>query len=56
MWRWQTLPSSTLGSVVNNVDVAVQQDADAIREALYRQSFGWCAGWNACTRLEKATA
>ena len=26
--------------VVNNVDVAVQQDADAIREALYRQAFG----------------
>ena len=26
--------------VVNNVDVVVQQDADAIREALYRQAFG----------------
>lgn len=26
--------------VVNNVDVAVQQDADAIRDALYRQAFG----------------
>jgi len=26
--------------VLNNVDVAVQQDADAIRDALYRQAFG----------------
>ncbi|MBX9831551.1 MAG: ACP S-malonyltransferase [Burkholderiaceae bacterium] len=26
--------------VVNNVDVAVQQEADAIRDALYRQAFG----------------
>lgn len=26
--------------VVNNVDVAVQTDADAIRDALYRQAFG----------------
>lgn len=26
--------------VVNNIDVAVQQDADKIRDALYRQAFG----------------
>ena len=26
--------------VINNVDIAVQQDADAIRDALYRQAFG----------------
>ena len=26
--------------VLNNIDVAVQTDPDAIREALYRQSFG----------------
>jgi [acyl-carrier-protein] S-malonyltransferase len=26
--------------VVNNIDVAVQTDADAIRDALYRQAFG----------------
>jgi [acyl-carrier-protein] S-malonyltransferase len=26
--------------VVNNIDVAVQSDADAIRDALYRQAFG----------------
>ena len=34
-------------AVVNNVDVAVQQDADAIRDALYRQAFGpvrWVEG------------
>ena len=33
--------------VVNNVDVAVEQDADAIRDALYRQAFGpvrWVEG------------
>ena len=27
-------------AVVNNIDVAVQTDADAIRDALYRQAFG----------------
>ena len=27
-------------AVVNNVDVAVQTDADAIRDALYRQAYG----------------
>ena len=26
--------------VINNIDVAVQTDADAIRDALYRQAFG----------------
>ncbi|MDC5467596.1 ACP S-malonyltransferase, partial [Acinetobacter baumannii] len=26
--------------VLNNIDVTVQQDADAIRDALYRQAFG----------------
>ena len=26
--------------VVNNIDVAVQHEPDAIREALYRQAFG----------------
>ena len=26
--------------VVNNIDVAVQTDPDAIRDALYRQAFG----------------
>jgi [acyl-carrier-protein] S-malonyltransferase len=34
--------------VINNIDVTVQTDADAIRDALYRQAFGRCAGWSAC--------
>lgn len=36
--------------VLNNVDVAVQHDADAIRDALYRQAFGpvrWVEGVHA---------
>ena len=39
--------------VVNNVDVAVQQDADAIREALYRQAFG-PVRWVECVQALKA--
>ena len=39
--------------VVNNVDVAVQQDADAIREALYRQAFG-PVRWVDCMQALKA--
>ena len=39
--------------VVNNVDVAVQQDADAIREALYRQAFG-PVRWVECVHALKA--
>ena len=39
--------------VVNNVDVAVQQDADAIREALYRQAFG-PVRWVECIQKIKA--
>lgn len=35
--------------VLNNVDVAVQQDADAIRDALYRQAFG-AVRWVECVR------
>ena len=38
--------------VVNNVDVAVQQDADAIREALYRQAFG-PVRWVECVQALK---
>jgi [acyl-carrier-protein] S-malonyltransferase len=30
--------------VVNNIDVAVQSTPDGIRDALYRQAFGPCAG------------
>ena len=38
-------------AIVNNIDVQVQQDADAIRAALYRQAFGpvrWVEGLRAC--------
>lgn len=39
--------------VLNNVDVAVQQDADAIRDALYRQAFG-PVRWVECVLALKA--
>ncbi|WP_010110459.1 ACP S-malonyltransferase, partial [Verminephrobacter aporrectodeae] len=40
-------------AVVNNVDVAVQQDAQAIRDALYRQAF--CpVRWVECVRALQA--
>ncbi|WCM95406.1 ACP S-malonyltransferase [Acidovorax sp. NCPPB 2350] len=39
--------------VVNNVDVAVLQDADAIRDALYRQAFG-PVRWVECIGALKA--
>ena len=38
--------------VLNNVDVAVQQDADAIRDALYRQAFG-AVRWVECVQALK---
>ena len=38
--------------VVNNVDVAVQQDVDAIRDALYRQAFG-PVRWVECVQALK---
>jgi [acyl-carrier-protein] S-malonyltransferase len=41
--------------VLNNVDVAVQQDADAIRDALYRQAFG-AVRWVECVQALKAVA
>ena len=40
-------------SVVNNIDVAVQTDPDAIREALYRQAFG-PVRWVECVAAIKA--
>jgi len=40
-------------SVVNNIDVAVQTDADAIRDALYRQAFG-PVRWVECVKAIKA--
>ena len=39
--------------VLNNVDVVVEQDADAIRDALYRQAFG-PVRWVECVRALKA--
>ncbi|MFI8614005.1 ACP S-malonyltransferase [Acidovorax sp. NPDC077693] len=39
--------------VLNNVDVAVQSDADAIRDALYRQAFG-PVRWVECVHALKA--
>jgi [acyl-carrier-protein] S-malonyltransferase len=39
--------------VVNNVDVAVQLDADKIRDALYRQAFG-AVRWVECVAAIKA--
>ncbi len=38
--------------VLNNVDVVVQQDADAIRDALYRQAFG-PVRWVECVQALK---
>lgn len=39
--------------VLNNIDVVVQQDADAIRDALYRQAFG-PVRWVECVQALKA--
>ena len=39
--------------VLNNIDVAVQQDADAIRDALFRQAFG-PVRWVECVQALKA--
>ena len=39
--------------VLNNIDVAVQGDADAIRDALYRQAFG-PVRWVECVQALKA--
>jgi [acyl-carrier-protein] S-malonyltransferase len=39
--------------VLNNIDVAVQQDGDAIRDALYRQAFG-PVRWVECVQALKA--
>ena len=39
--------------VINNIDVAIETDADAIREALYRQAFG-PVRWVECVQAIKA--
>ena len=40
-------------ALINNIDVAVQTDADAIRDALYRQAFG-PVRWVECVQAIKA--
>jgi [acyl-carrier-protein] S-malonyltransferase len=51
------LAALTLGApqipVVNNIDVAVVNDADGIRDALYRQAFG-PVRWVECVRAIKS--
>ena len=49
----QTVLAAPHIPVLNNVDVAVQQDADAIRDALYRQAFG-PVRWVECVQALKA--
>ena len=49
----QTVLAAPQIPVLNNVDVAVQQDADAIRDALYRQAFG-PVRWVECVQALKA--
>lgn len=40
-------------ALINNIDVAVEVDADRIRDALYRQAFG-PVRWVECVRAIKA--
>jgi [acyl-carrier-protein] S-malonyltransferase len=40
-------------SVINNIDVSVASDADAIRDALYRQAFG-PVRWVECVKAMQA--
>lgn len=53
----QALAEVTLATpeiaVINNVDVAVQEDAEVIRDALYRQAFG-PVRWVECVRAMQA--
>lgn len=49
----QTVLAAPQIPVLNNVDVAVQQDAGAIRDALYRQAFG-PVRWVECVQALKA--
>lgn len=49
----QTVLAAPRIPVINNIDVAVQSEADAIREALYRQAFG-PVRWVECVQAIKA--
>ncbi|CAN1501950.1 FabD (acyl-carrier-protein) S-malonyltransferase [Burkholderiaceae bacterium] len=46
----ETVLATPTMPVVNNIDVAVQTDADAIRNALYRQAFG-PVRWVECVKV-----
>ena len=49
----ETVLASPIMPVINNIDVAVQTDADAIRNALYRQAFG-PVRWVECVKAMQA--
>lgn len=49
----ETVLASPTMPVINNIDVAVQNDADAIRDALYRQAFG-PVRWVECVKAMQA--
>ncbi|MDP4622411.1 MAG: ACP S-malonyltransferase [Hydrogenophaga sp.] len=49
----ETVLASPIMPVINNIDVAVQTDADAIRDALYRQAFG-PVRWVECVKAMQA--
>ncbi|MCT9809430.1 ACP S-malonyltransferase [Acidovorax sp. Be4] len=49
----QTVLAAPRIPVINNIDVVVQTEADAIREALYRQAFG-PVRWVECVQAIKA--
>jgi [acyl-carrier-protein] S-malonyltransferase len=49
----ETVLASPIMPVINNIDVAVQNDPDAIRDALYRQAFG-PVRWVECVKAMQA--
>ncbi len=49
----ETVLASPIMPVINNIDVAVQTEADAIRDALYRQAFG-PVRWVECVKAMQA--
>jgi len=49
----ETVLASPIMSVINNIDVSVASDADAIRDALYRQAFG-PVRWVECVKAMQA--
>ena len=49
----ETVLASPIMPVINNIDVSVASDADAIRDALYRQAFG-PVRWVECVKAMQA--